>query len=188
MQYSSPLPPPSIILFSLLSAISFSLLTFSPISSALCLSPLSLFPTLLLFLSRRLKGPSAKGRWGLVLPGAGATGGDVAQEERRGLSVWRMEGWVCVWMLGEKGHWWALFHWWNKDQVGCTWELWFSIAGGETQEPGHTLACVLFAARLSQSPLLSCITNNQGVEEKAIYTAEQYLHSVLGLCKVCKSF
>lgn len=181
-------------LFTRLCHFFFFVLTFSPISpvfSVLCPSPLPLFPTPLLFLSRRLKGPSAQRRWGPVLPGAGATGGEVAQEERRGLSVWRMEGWVCVWMLGEKGHWWALFHWWNKDQVGCTWELWFSIAGGETREPGHTLACVLFAARQSQSPLLSCITNIQGVEEEAkptILFTEQYLHSALGLCKVCKSF
>lgn len=126
----------------------------------------------------------------------------------RGDGDWSYPGqgatvWVEVWGRGEdslSGGWkdgyvsecWErrASHWWIKDQVGCTWELWFSIAGGETGEPGHALACVLFAARLSQSPLLGCITNKQGVEEegkRAVLFAEQYLHSVLGLCKVCKS-
>lgn len=84
------------------------------------------------------------------------------QEGRLLLSVWRMEGGLCVWMLGEETHWWTLLHWGNKDQVGGTWELGFSITGGEAGEPGHALACVLFEAWPSQSPLHSRIANNQG--------------------------
>lgn len=70
--------------------------------SVLCLSHLLLFPTPLLFLSRRLKGPSAQKRLGLVLPGPGATvwGGGGAQEERRALSVWRMV--MCL-NVGRRG-------------------------------------------------------------------------------------
>lgn len=80
------------------------LFTFSPLSlvfSVLWSSPLLLFPTPLLFLSRRLKGPSAPKRCGPVFPGAGAT--VWGWHRRRELSVWRMAGWLCVWMLREGG-------------------------------------------------------------------------------------
>lgn len=45
-------------------------------------------------------------------------------------------------------------------------ENWASLSRGGgvggAGEPGHALAWVLFEAWLSQSPILSCITNNQG--------------------------
>lgn len=61
----------------------------SPVFSVLCLSHLLLFPTPLLFLSRRLKGPRAQKRLGLVLPRPGATvwGGDATGGEERALCL-----------------------------------------------------------------------------------------------------
>lgn len=188
MQYSLPLPPPSIFLFSHLSVISSFFKHFLPsLQSFLFFARLFSFsfPPLCSFSVDVWRALQSRGDGDWSYPGAGAT---MWMEGRRGegsLSGGWKDGYVSeCWERRAS-------HWYIKDQVGRTWELWFSIAGGETQEPGHTLACVLFAARLFQSPLLSCITNNQGVEEEGKLTvlfAEQYLLSVLGLCKVCKSF
>lgn len=175
-------------LFTSLCHFFFFLNIFSPLSSLFCslhrLFSFS-FPPLCSFSVDVWRALQSRGDGDWSYPGAGAT---MWMEGRRGegsLSGGWKDGYVSeCWERRAS-------HWYIKDQVGRTWELWFSIAGGETQEPGHTLACVLFAARLFQSPLLSCITNNQGVEEEGKLTvlfAEQYLHSVLGLCKVCKSF
>lgn len=75
--------------------------------SVLCLSHLLLFPTPLLFLSRRLKGPSAQKRLGLVLPRPGATvwggggaGGEGGEESALCLEDGRMV--MCL-NVGRRG-------------------------------------------------------------------------------------
>ncbi len=163
MQYSSPLPPPSIFLFSHLSVISFFFffLFLPSLQSFLffaCLLSLS-FPPLCSFSADVWRALQSRGDGDSSYPGQGP------QCWWREVRLRRIgEGSLSGgWKDGYVSECWERRapHWWIKDQVGCTWELWFSIAGGETGEPGHTLACVLFAAPSSQSPLLSCITNNQ---------------------------
>ena len=190
MQYASPLPPPSIFLFSHLSVISF-LIFFNAFSPRPFLFFARLhsfsFPPLCSFsvdVWRALQS-RADGDWSYPGQGplCGEEGGTGGEERALCLEDGRMV--LCL-KAGRRGP--PIDR--LRTRLGCTWELGFSIAGGETGEPGHALACVLFSRRLSQSPLPSCIRSNQGdgKEGKAnMLFAVQYLHSVLGLCKVCKS-